>query len=75
MGKSMSEHNGIPKYPLLGVNVTALDLRRAADEVNRWIDEGLRRYVCVTGVHGVMECQQDEEPGMGDREHLSPPSW
>jgi N-acetylglucosaminyldiphosphoundecaprenol N-acetyl-beta-D-mannosaminyltransferase len=28
-------------------------------EIERWVDEGERHYVCVTGVHGVMESQRD----------------
>lgn len=29
------------------------------NEIGRWIDEGEHHYVCVTGVHGVMESQAD----------------
>jgi N-acetylglucosaminyldiphosphoundecaprenol N-acetyl-beta-D-mannosaminyltransferase len=27
--------------------------------IERWIEEGCRECVCVTGVHGVMECRRD----------------
>jgi N-acetylglucosaminyldiphosphoundecaprenol N-acetyl-beta-D-mannosaminyltransferase len=34
----------------------------AVDQVTRWIDStGPSRYVCVTGVHGVMESQRDPD--------------
>lgn len=32
----------------------------AVDTVRRWVEESERRYVCVTGVHGVMESQRDQ---------------
>jgi N-acetylglucosaminyldiphosphoundecaprenol N-acetyl-beta-D-mannosaminyltransferase len=31
----------------------------AITTLERWISEGRREYVCVTGVHGVMECRRD----------------
>ena len=44
---------------LLGVRVSALDMPRAVAKINAGIDAGVRAYVCVTGVHGVIECQRD----------------
>ena len=44
---------------MLGVGITACDLPQAVAEIERWVDEGERHYVCVTGVHGVMESQRD----------------
>jgi len=44
---------------VLGVPIAALDLERAADQVEAWIRAGARTYVTVTGVHGVMESQRD----------------
>ena len=49
----------IPRVDVLGVEVSATSLRRAAEEIGRWVRDGRREYVCVTGVHGVMECQSD----------------
>lgn len=31
----------------------------AVAEISRYVEEGVRQYVCVTGVHGVMESQAD----------------
>lgn len=51
----------IQRVDILGVGVSAIDMGMAVDEIGRWIDESERRYVCVTGVHGVMESQRDPE--------------
>jgi N-acetylglucosaminyldiphosphoundecaprenol N-acetyl-beta-D-mannosaminyltransferase len=46
---------------VLGVNVSAIDLKKAVEIADRWIGAGDCGYVCVTGVHGVMEAQSDAE--------------
>ena len=46
---------------VLGVNVSAIDLNRAVEIADRWIGAGDCGYICVTGVHGVMEAQSDAE--------------
>jgi N-acetylglucosaminyldiphosphoundecaprenol N-acetyl-beta-D-mannosaminyltransferase len=51
----------LPRVDVLGVHVNVLDLPTAVDVVDDWIREVDQHYVCVTGVHGVMECQRDEE--------------
>lgn len=51
----------IPRVDVLGVGVSAIDMSIALEEIERWIVDGERHYVCVTGVHGVMECQRDQE--------------
>jgi N-acetylglucosaminyldiphosphoundecaprenol N-acetyl-beta-D-mannosaminyltransferase len=35
-------------------------MRDAVTEISRWIEQREPHYVCVTGVHGVMESQRDE---------------
>lgn len=50
----------IPRVDVLGVQVSAVSLDTATREVRRWVESGERHYVCVTGVHGVMESQRDE---------------
>lgn len=50
-----------PRVDVLGVEVSAVTMAGAVEEVTRWIEQGERRYVCVTGVHGVMESQDDVE--------------
>jgi len=44
---------------VLGVGVHAIDLPRAVDLIESAIVERQRGYVCVTGVHGVMEAHRD----------------
>src|SRR5262245_55329441 len=46
---------------VLGVGVSAVNLPRAVAEIERHIRDRLPGYVCVTGAHGVMECQRDED--------------
>lgn len=49
------------RVDVLGVGVSTVNQDMALAEVTRWIDESERHYVCVTGVHGVMESQRDPE--------------
>ena len=46
---------------VLGVKVSAIDLSRAIDIADQWILAEKPGYVCVTGVHGVMEAQSDPD--------------
>jgi len=43
------------------VKVSAINMRSGVDLADRWIADGHPGYVCVTGVHGVMEAQKDAE--------------
>jgi N-acetylglucosaminyldiphosphoundecaprenol N-acetyl-beta-D-mannosaminyltransferase len=45
---------------VLGVSVSSVTMADAVARIAGWIDEGRRAYVCVTGVHGVMECRRDD---------------
>jgi N-acetylglucosaminyldiphosphoundecaprenol N-acetyl-beta-D-mannosaminyltransferase len=46
---------------VLGVGVHAIDLPGAASIIESTVREGTKGYVCVTGVHGVMEAQRDPQ--------------
>jgi N-acetylglucosaminyldiphosphoundecaprenol N-acetyl-beta-D-mannosaminyltransferase len=50
----------VPRVDVLGVQVSAINLGDALDVLDHWITTGTRNYVCVTGVHGVMESRRDE---------------
>ncbi len=50
----------IPRFEVLGVHLSAVDMDAALTEITGWIEERRNHYVCVTGVHGVMEAQRDE---------------
>ena len=45
---------------ILGVGVSALNMETALRETEQLLDRGQQGYICVTGVHGIMEAQSDE---------------
>jgi N-acetylglucosaminyldiphosphoundecaprenol N-acetyl-beta-D-mannosaminyltransferase len=49
----------LPRFNVLGVSLCAIDLRLATEAVLAAVRERRKGYVCVTGVHGVMEAQDD----------------
>ncbi len=46
---------------VLGVGISAVNIPLAVRTIDRWIARGSKHYVCITGVHGVMESQRDPE--------------
>jgi N-acetylglucosaminyldiphosphoundecaprenol N-acetyl-beta-D-mannosaminyltransferase len=44
---------------ILGVGVSAINMNDAVAAIERWIREGAQTYVCITGVHGIMESRRD----------------
>jgi N-acetylglucosaminyldiphosphoundecaprenol N-acetyl-beta-D-mannosaminyltransferase len=55
----------IPRANILGVGVSAINMEIALRTVEEWIARQESHYVCVTGVHGVMESWRD-----GDLRHI-----
>lgn len=51
----------LQKFNVLGVGICAINMEMALDTIGRWISDRSRNYVTITGVHGVMESQFDEE--------------
>lgn len=51
----------LPRVDVLGVGVSAVSMASAVEEIGRWLVDDEHHYVCVTGVHGVMESQRDAE--------------
>jgi len=51
---------GQPSFNVLGVCVSAVDMAAALAAIEGWISEREQHYVCVTGVHGVMESRRDD---------------
>jgi N-acetylglucosaminyldiphosphoundecaprenol N-acetyl-beta-D-mannosaminyltransferase len=49
----------IPRANILGVGVSAINTAQALETIDGWIHRREQKYVCVTGVHGVMESQRD----------------
>ncbi len=44
---------------VLGLGISITNMPAAVATVEDWIAKGTKNYVCVTGVHGVMEAQKD----------------
>src|SRR6266404_846188 len=51
----------LPRVNILGVGVHAVDMLRAVHLVDSAVSQGRKGYVCVTGVHGIMEAQKDTD--------------
>ena len=60
---------------VLGVHISAIDMGEAVDTITTWVtDRTPGRYVTVTGVHGVMECQRSGElEGVHNRADMTTP--
>lgn len=48
-----------PRANVLGVGVHATDLQEAVSTSDRLLQDGRRGYICLTGVHGVMESRRN----------------
>ncbi len=51
----------IQRVDVLGVGISCADIPRIVDVIAGWITTGEKHYVCVTGMHGVMESRHDLE--------------
>jgi N-acetylglucosaminyldiphosphoundecaprenol N-acetyl-beta-D-mannosaminyltransferase len=51
--------DAVPRVDVLGVGISAVNMDKAIGVIKSWVGTGERHYVCVTGVHGVMESQKD----------------
>jgi N-acetylglucosaminyldiphosphoundecaprenol N-acetyl-beta-D-mannosaminyltransferase len=51
----------VPRVNVLGVGISVLNIPTALNIIEGWIINDERHYVCVTGVHGVMEAQHDKD--------------
>ncbi|HEY6400357.1 MAG TPA: WecB/TagA/CpsF family glycosyltransferase, partial [Blastocatellia bacterium] len=51
----------LPRANVLGVGVHAINMDSAVDSIEAAIAGNVKGYVCVTGVHGVIEAQRDEK--------------
>ncbi len=50
-----------PRANVLGVGISATSMQDAVLLSEKLLSEGSKGYVCVTGVHGVMESRRDQE--------------
>ena len=59
--RAVSSARGAAKrVNVLGVGVSAVSMQQALDTMAGWIETREPHYVCVSGVHGVMESHRDE---------------
>src|ERR1700739_4409499 len=56
---SLSEILSPQRANVLGVGVHAIDMQQTLDIIDCVLREETKAYVCVTGVHGVMQAQED----------------
>ena len=49
----------IPQVNILGVGVSAINMAMALRIIDDWIARRASSYICVTGVHGIMESRRD----------------
>ena len=53
--------NPVHRINVLGVGISEINHATAVECVRQAIESGHKGYITVTGVHGVTECQRDEE--------------
>ena len=56
----MIDGDSFPRVDILGVGVHALNMRTAVNFLDSAASTGTRGYVAVTGVHGIVEAQDDK---------------
>lgn len=56
----MIDSNHSERVNILGVGVDPINLSCATDTLITWVEQKTPGYVCVTGVHGIIESQRDE---------------
>ena len=61
MPNQEAKPSAIARVDVLGIGVSVVDLDAALAAMERWICRREQHYVCVTGVHGVMESQRDAD--------------
>jgi N-acetylglucosaminyldiphosphoundecaprenol N-acetyl-beta-D-mannosaminyltransferase len=57
----LSTSNKSAKANVLGVEIDALSLEHVLARIAQALEVRRKGYVCLVGVHGVMECQRDSE--------------
>lgn len=60
-GRGKSDRSAKPRADVLGVGISAITMEEAVTETLHLIAKGGTGYICVTGVHGIMEAQKDPE--------------
>lgn len=58
--KEVAEKERHARCDVLGVGISAVNIPLAVETIGNWVKTRQPNYVCITGVHGVMESQSDE---------------
>jgi N-acetylglucosaminyldiphosphoundecaprenol N-acetyl-beta-D-mannosaminyltransferase len=53
--------DGVGRVNVLGVGISPVNMTLATAMIEAWVSAGVTNYVTVTGVHGVMESQDDPQ--------------
>jgi N-acetylglucosaminyldiphosphoundecaprenol N-acetyl-beta-D-mannosaminyltransferase len=56
-----NEQKSCPRANILGIGVHAVNMARAVDLIEGIIENSEKGYVCLSGVHGIMEARRDAE--------------
>lgn len=56
-----SAETTVPRIDVMGIRVSSITMDDAVLTIERWIAERERNYICVSGVHGLMESRKDEK--------------
>lgn len=59
--QTSSQQSLKPRANVLGVGISAITMEEAISETDELLRRNSKGYICVTGVHGVMEAQDDAE--------------
>jgi len=58
---AFADKTTIDRFEVLGLRVSFTNMEAAVDAADELIRSARRGYICVTGVHGIMESQKDSE--------------
>jgi N-acetylglucosaminyldiphosphoundecaprenol N-acetyl-beta-D-mannosaminyltransferase len=61
VAEPVPDGHALSRVDVLGVGISAIDMNIALARISSWVDQRSQHYVCITGVHGVMESQRDPE--------------
>ena len=56
---TQTEADRVPRVDVLGVGISCTDIPGVVESIAAWIAGRDAHYICVTGMHGVMEAQED----------------
>lgn len=55
----INESTSYPRFDILGVKISAINIFQALKTIENWIQTKEAHYICVTPAHGIMECQRN----------------